>query len=159
MIIRDYKIEDKNEVKDIFSKYWTDDVFLNELEKKLDVYTNKEKEYGTDTYRFYVAEKEGKIVGIAGLRKAPDYLRAYANTENPLELYVVASKFQKMGTGKALGQKIIEEAEKLNFTEILCYSPETHNSSWVFYEKLGFEKGGIIKDEDGYPGMLWKKIV
>jgi len=59
-----------------------------------------------------------------------------------------------------LVSKVIEEIKKLNFTEIACYSPETHNSSWKFYEKLGFIRHGIIKDpDDGYPGMLWRKLI
>lgn len=75
-------------------------------------------------------------------------------------MYVIASKLQNEGIGSMLVQKVIEEAKSLHFTEIECYSPETHSSSWKFYEKLGFTKHGIIKDpDDGYPGMLWKKVI
>lgn len=155
--IRSYKKKDEKQVKCIFAQYWADDVFLNELSEKLDI-SGKAKS-NTDTYRFYVAENNGEIVGIAGLRKAPDHLSVYADTGNPVELYVIASKIKKMGIGEALEQKIIKEAKELGFTEMLCYSPETHSSSWSFYEKLHFKKHGMIVDpDDGYPGMLWKKL-
>jgi N-acetylglutamate synthase-like GNAT family acetyltransferase len=150
MIIREYKKSDKNAVQDIFAKYWTDKEFLYELEQNLD--ENK--------VFFYVAEKNGEVVGIAGIRKAPEYLSAHAKTKKPAELYIVASKIKSEGIGSALVQKIIEEAKILSFTEIECYSPETHSSSWKFYEKLGFKKEGIINNpDDGFPGMLWVKIL
>ena len=150
MNIRDYNENDKDAVQTIFTKYWTDEEFLNELAKNIH----------EGNMHFYVAEKDGEVVGVVGFRESPEYLRAYAETKNPAELYVVASKVQDKGIGSALVQKVIEEAGNLSFTEIECYSPETHNSSWKFYEKLAFTRHGTIKDpDDGYPGMLWRKII
>jgi len=148
MKVRDYDNKDEVEVKNIFTQYWTDNEFLNELAEELKAKVCK----------FYVAEKNGEVVGIAGLREAPTHLRNHADTSEPAELYIIASKYQNQGIGNFIGQKIVGEAKKLGFAEILVYSPETHISSWKFYEKLGFKKHGIIKDpDDGYPGMLWKK--
>jgi len=150
MKIRNYSKNDRSAVQGIFAMYWTDKEFLNELTKNID----------RAGAHFYVAEKEGEVMGIAGLRETPEYLRLHAETENPAELYIVASKLQRGGIGTMLVQKMIEEAKNLSFTEIECYSPETHDNSWKFYEKLGFTKDGIIKDpDDGYPGMLWRKII
>ncbi|PIP73098.1 MAG: hypothetical protein COW88_03020 [Candidatus Lloydbacteria bacterium CG22_combo_CG10-13_8_21_14_all_47_15] len=150
MKARKYNKKDEIEVKNIFSKYWTDNEFLDELAEELD----------SDNCRFYVAEDDNEIVGVAGLREAPTHLRNHADTKKPAELYIIASKYKNKGTGNLLGQKIIEGSKKLKFTEIVCYSPETHDSSWRFYEKLGFTKHGIINDpDDGYPGMLWKKTL
>lgn len=150
MKIRNYHKEDKSAVQNIFAQYWTDKEFLNELAENLDKHE----------MHFYVAEKDDEIVGIVGFREAPEYLRLHAETKNPAELYIVASKTQKEGVGSFLVEKMLQEAKNLSFTEIECYSPETHNSSWKFYEQLGFTGGGIIKDpDDGYAGMLWRKIV
>jgi len=150
MKIRNYNKKDKVAVQQIFAKYWTDREFLDELEENLD----------KGDVRFYVAEKDNEIIGVAGLRESPKYLSKYAETENPVELYIIASKLQNKGFGNLLAQKVIEESKKLNFTEIECYSPKTHNSSWKFYKKLGFKKHGIINDpDDGYPGMLWRKVL
>jgi N-acetylglutamate synthase-like GNAT family acetyltransferase len=150
MKIRNYNKKDKTAVQDIFAKYWTDKEFLDELEENLD----------NDKVYFYVAEKDNEIVGVAGFREALEHLRVYAETKNPAELYIIASKEKSKGTGNILAQEVIKKAKGLDFTEIECYSPETHNSSWRFYEKLGFTKYGIINDpDDGYPGMLWIKII
>jgi len=147
MIIREFQKSDQKAVAEIIALYWTDNEFINELAEELKAKVCK----------FYVAEKNSKVVGIAGLREAPTHLRNHADTSEPAELYIIASKYQNWGIGNLMGQKIIKKAKKLGFTEILVYSPETHSSSWKFYEKLGFKKHGIIKDpDDGYPGMLWK---
>jgi len=107
-----------------------------------------------------VADKDGEIVGVVGIRKAPDFLKKEADTDKPAELYVIASKIKTEGIGSLLVKKMIEVAKELSFTEIIGYSPETHNSSWRFYESLGFAQGGIVKDpDDSYPGMIWKKII
>jgi len=150
MELRNYSKEDEIEVKDIFKQYWTDNKFLDELSSELD----------SDKCKFYVAEENNEIVGIAGLRQASKHLNNYADTEKPAELYIIASKHKNKGIGNLLGQKIIEEAKNLKYTEIVCYSPETHSDSWRFYENLDFIKHGTINDQDdGYPGMLWKKII
>ncbi len=150
MKFRKYNKKDKIVVQNIFKKYWTDEEFLEEIAENME----------NDNMHFYVTEEDDEVVGVAGLREAPKYLRDYAETKNPAELYIIASKIKNKGFGNKLAQKVIEEAKKLGFTEIECYSPETHNSSWKFYEKLGFTKHGIINDpDDGYPGMLWKKVI
>lgn len=150
MKIRNYNSNDKGAVQNIFTKYWTDEEFLSELSENID----------GGKMHFYVAEKDSEVVGVAGFREAPEYLRLYAETKNPAELYIVASKLKNEGVRSVLVKKVIDEAKNLLFTEIECYSPETHNSSWRFYEKLGFTKHGIIKDpDDGYPGMLWRKVI
>ncbi len=150
MEIRKYDKKDKSEVKNIFTLYWNDEDFLDELIKELDSYY----------CNFYVAQEKDEIVGISGFRKIFNYLSNYIETDKPVELYIIASKYRKRGIGYLLVQKVIEEAKKSNFTEILCYSPETHNSSWRFYEKLKFIKyDTIIEPDDGYPGIIWKKKI
>ncbi len=150
MNFRRYKETDEIYVKDIFRLYWTDPEFLDELASNL----------LSDDYIFYVLEKDNEINGIVGLRKASGHLLAYTDTEKPVELYIIATKHQRKGVGSLLGQRTIKELQRLKWTEIICYSPETHSSSWKFYENLGFSRVGIINDpDDGYPGMLWKKKI
>ena len=100
MKIRDYSKKDKNAIQNIFTKYWTDEEFLSELSKNID----------EGEVHFYVAEKDGEVVGVAGFREAPEFLRLYAETKNPAELYIVASKLHNEGIGSLLVQKVIEEA-------------------------------------------------
>lgn len=148
MEIKTYSKGDKASVGSIFTQYWTDHEFLDELKKELD----------SDKYNFFVAEERGEVIGIAGWGKVSNYLSRYASTKKPVELYIIASKYRGKGIGNVLIKKIIEEAKNSGFTEMLCYSPETHNGSWKFYETLGFIKQGIINNpDDNCPGMLWKK--
>jgi L-amino acid N-acyltransferase YncA len=150
MEIRDYDENNKRAVRDIVALYWTDKEFLNEFTKLIDEHK----------LHLYVAEHGNEIVGVAGFREAPEFLRVHAQTRNPAELYIIASKSQHEGIGSLFVQKVIEESRKLHFTEIECYSPATHEGSWKFYEKLGFAHHGIIKDpDDGYPGVLWRKTI
>jgi N-acetylglutamate synthase-like GNAT family acetyltransferase len=81
MKIRDYSEKDKSAIQNIFTRYWTDEEFLNELTEELN----------GEVCRFYVAEKDDEVVGIAGFRESPEYLRVYAETKNPAELYIVLS--------------------------------------------------------------------
>ncbi len=150
MKVKDYDEKYEKEVKKIFSQHWTDNEFLDELSEEL------EGKKST----FYIAQQDDEVVGIAGLRVAPEHLHVHTGGDKIAELYIIASKYQNKGIGTVLGQKIIEEAKKLGFTEVVVYSPETHSSSWKFYEKVGFTRLGIIKDpDDGYPGMLWQKNI
>lgn len=150
MKFRKYDKRDFIYIEKICSQYWNDKNFLAEISEKLD----------SSSCNFYIVENEEKeILGFGGFRDAPIHLRKNIVTKTPAELYIIASKYKNKGVGSFLCEKIIEEAKKLNYTEMLCYSPETHAASWKFYENLGFVKLGIIKDpEDGFPGMLWQKI-
>lgn len=156
MIIRDFKKGDKEEVEQIFVLYWTDPEFLKKLSNKLEMCIEQTQEYIDKKYRFFVAEEKGEIVGIAGLRKAPDHMKQYATTNNPAEFYVLGVKYKGKGIGEALRLRRIEEAKKLGFTEIVLYSPNSHKDSWTFHDRLGFERVGSAIAPDGEPGMIWR---
>lgn len=159
MLIRDFRKEDKRQVEDIFLMYWTDPAFLKKLSAKLDICIDQTKEYFNEAYRFFVVEDEGEIVGVAGMRKAPDHMKEFAKTANPLEFYVLASKYKGKGIGTALRQKRFEEARKLGFTEAVFYSPNSHSSSWAFHDKMNFERVGKAIAPDGEPGQIWRRAL
>ncbi|MEN9341776.1 MAG: Acetyltransferase domain [Candidatus Parcubacteria bacterium] len=159
MIVRDFQKGDKKAVEQIFALYWTDPEFLKNLSRKLDMCVDQTEEYINKQYRFFVAEEHGDIVGISGLRKAPSYLRRYARTDNPAEFYILASKYRHKGIGTILRLKRIEEARKLGFTEVVCYSPNSHKDSWGFHDQLGFERVGEVIAPDGYPGQVWRLLL
>ncbi|MDP3989339.1 MAG: GNAT family N-acetyltransferase [bacterium] len=149
--------EDHEAVKEILTRYWTDPEFLNELSDNFLNYVHHTKESIDQNYQFYVAEQCDEVVGVAGFRSAPEYLLIYAQTDNPIEFYILASKYTGRGIGEALRLKRIEEARRLGFSEVLLYSPKTHNESWGFHDRLGFERLGEVIDPDGEPGMAWRK--
>jgi L-amino acid N-acyltransferase YncA len=136
--------------------YWTDPVFLEELSHELDLYIENKQSKNSG---FFVAEKDGEIVGIVGFRKLPEYLKPYALTDNPIELYVIAVKHKRMGVGKILKSKLIEEVQKNGSSEILLYSPGSHNESWEFHDIFGFKRVGEITPPEDDAGYLWRKIL
>jgi len=155
MIIREFKKEDKVQVEIIFKMYWNDPVFQKELSAELDVSNNSITE--SDWSRFYVAEENKAIIGVAGFKSAPKYLKKFATTNNPIELYITAVKNKRQGIGEVLRTKRLNDAKKLGFTEALLYSPDTHKDSWAFHDTLGFVRVGTCTAPDGYPGMIWRK--
>lgn len=154
MYIREFQKEDKKAVEEIFSLYWTDPEFLEELSMALDSYTRK-----VGGFSFFVAEKNNEIIGVAGLKKVPDYLNAFALTDNPTELYVIASKYKRRGIGKKLKLQLIEKAQKSDFDEILLFSPKTHDGSWEFHDTFDFERVGEVTPPDDDTGHVWRKIL
>ena len=159
MLIRNFQKEDKNVVEEIFAMYWTDPEFLKKLSHKLEMCVEQTQEYIDNKYSFFVAEEDGEVVGIAGLRSAPDHMRKHTKTDNPGEFYVLASKYKGRGIGTALRQKRLEEAKKLGFTELVLYSPNSHGDSWSFHDGMGFERVGEALAPDGEPGMIWRKLL
>lgn len=155
MNIRRFELQDVRAVESIFSLYWNDPVFLKELSEELNVFLGDDK---NSTNYFLVAEEaDGEIVGAVGYKIAPTYLRDFATTDNPIELYVIASKYQSKGIGLQLKRAIVEVAKKAEYTEMLAFSPESHKESWAFHDTLDFERvGSVTPPEDGVGGV-WRK--
>ncbi|PIR04935.1 MAG: hypothetical protein COV57_01715 [Candidatus Liptonbacteria bacterium CG11_big_fil_rev_8_21_14_0_20_35_14] len=156
MIIREFKETDKKIVKEIFALHFTDPEFIDELLNELETYIQKgsKKDFG-----FFIIEKNNKILGIAGFRCLINYLRPFAETNNPIELYIIAVKYQRKGIGKKLALNIIEKLRDFGFSEILLYSPNSHNESWDFYERIGFNKVKEITPPDDEIGQVWRKAL
>lgn len=149
MIIREFAEKDRKDVEEIFLKYWNDPIFLKELSDAL-----------TDNpSKFYVAKDNNEIIGIVGHKNTPDYLKEFAKTDNPLELYVIASKYKRKGIGKILKSKIIEVAQKNGFSEILLFSPGTHDSSWEFHDTLNFQRIGEVTPPEDEEGYVWSRVL
>ncbi len=156
MNIREFRENDKEVTEEIFALYWTDPEFLKELSDELQFYLKNpfNKDRG-----FFVAEENGEILGIVGFKKLANYLEPYALTNNPVEFYVIAVKNKRQGIGTKLKLKLIEEAQKLGFSEILLFSPNSHKESWGFHDELGFERVGEIIPPDDEIGQVWRKIL
>lgn len=150
MQIIKYNNNYKKEVEDIFKTYFDDPEFLQELDDGLI----------NIKYSFYLILENGEVLGVAGIRGVNNFLSDYVLTSNPAELYIIASKYKGKGVGSKLLNYVIEECNKINYTELICYSPETHDSSWKFYQSNGFIKCGIVNDpDDGCPGMVWRRVL
>jgi len=142
-------------VEEIFALYWTDPEFLTELSNALRSYVKKPYENNG----FFVAEEKGEVLGIAGFKELASYLKPYAQTDSPVELYVIAVKYKRKGIGEKLKLELIESVQGLGFSEILLFSPNSHSESWDFHNKHGFERAGEVTPSDDEIGQVWQKIL
>lgn len=153
--IRKFKKDDVHSIEGIYDLYWHDD-FRIRLSERLNDFVNQKDDSIKQDFQYFVAEKDGEVVGIASTRKLPDHMKMYSTTNNPVELYVVAVKYQNQGIGKILRNKMIDEARSKNCTEILFFSGEKHKDSWSFHDSSGFERVGDFVAPNGEKGHIWR---
>ncbi len=157
-VIRELRKEDIGQVQKIFEMYWTDEGFLEKLKGRMKQFVYNSPELVEQGFKYFVAEENGEIVGIAALRRAPEKMKKYAKTENPAEFYVLASKYKGRRIGTVLRQERIKEARRLGYTEIVFFSPESHKASWKFHDNSGAERVGQVSVDDE-PGCVWSMIL
>jgi L-amino acid N-acyltransferase YncA len=68
-------------------------------------------------------------------------------------------KYKRKGIGRELKSKLIEEIKNNGFSEILLYSPNTHQESWNFHDTLGFDRVGEVTPPEDEAGHVWRKIL
>jgi len=153
--IRELKKEDVEKVQEIFELYWTDEGFLEKLKNRLKQFVENSPEVSKQEFKYFVAEESGEIVGIAAMRKPPEKMMKYTTTDNPVEFYVLASKYKGRGIGTALRTTRIEEARKAGYTEIIFFSPDSHKESWSFHDNSDFKRVGLT-EVDSEPGCVWR---
>jgi N-acetylglutamate synthase-like GNAT family acetyltransferase len=157
--IRTLRKEDKQDVENIFSLYWSGEEFLQRLFQRLQSAIDNSPECTAQSLEYFIAEKEGEVVGVLGLRKSPIHMAEFTVTENAGELYILAAKYKRQGIGKALTMKALERAKECEYTEIVVYSGETHKESWTFYDHLGFERVASATAPNGELGQVWRKVI
>lgn len=138
-IIRDLRQEDTEGIKAIYALYWPDQEFKDRLVHRMEDFLKQTPEMITSNFKYFVAEEEGQIVGVAGMRKAPIHMSQYVMGHHGCELYILAVKHKNRGVGKALVEKVIQAGKEEKQTDLVLYSGETHKDSYGFYEHLGFE--------------------
>lgn len=148
--------KDIESVEKIFDLYWNDD-FRNHLSDKLEKYVKNDSSLKNQKFKFFVAEENGEVVGVAGMRKIPEHMKEYAITSNPVELYVLAVKKQGKGIGSTLTLERIKKAKKKGYTEVLMFSGEKHQDSWKFHDKY-FDRIRSATAPNGESGYIWRKL-
>jgi phosphinothricin acetyltransferase len=96
-----------------------------------------------DRHPVLVAERDGQIVGWASLSKWSDR-PAYAGTAE--SSFYVAVQFRGLGIGRALKERLIEEARKLGLHTILARVAEGNAASLHLNKALGFVPVGIMRE-------------
>lgn len=156
MVTRNFSEKDRVQVELIFNKYWHDSFRLN-LSDKLSQYLNKDQIILDQDFRFSVLENEGEILAVSGMRKAPDHMNKYAQTNNPAEFYVLAVKEKRKGYGKILKNERIKIAKEAGYTEALFFSGNSHKDSWPFHDSYA-ERISEMVAPNGEKGCIWSVL-
>ena len=110
-------------------------VSINEMEKRI--------RETTAEYPWFVAEKEGSILGYAYTNKYRER-SAYRYTAE-LTIYIKNGEEGK-GLGAELMKRVIEETRKKNIHTLISAIAIPNERSVTIHEKFGFEKVGHLKD-------------
>ncbi len=151
MNIRDAKLEDAQQVADVYNYYVqkthhtfeTEPLEAEEMRKRIAEVTEK--------YPFLVAEEDGVIVGYAyatqfKLRQAYEYA-------SEVSIYVRNAAKQK-GIGTQLYMKLFDELSSTDIHAVVAGISLPNDASVRFHERLGFEKVAHFR-EVGYKLGRW----
>lgn len=118
---------------------------------------------GEGSRRYVVAETlGGQVAGVMGLVPPSEELRAYAETERPIEVVnaYVAETQGRRGVGRALLGSLEVMARQQGFTELIVNSgPRYEEKGWKFWTKLFGEPVAEIKNAygEGRDAKVWRK--
>ena len=157
--VREMRKDDIEEIKQIYALYWPEEDFRNRLISRVEDFFKKTSEIIPQEFSYFVADLNSDVVGVAGVRNVPDHMRSFTVTDNPAELYIIATKILQNGIGSTLMNKVIDYAREKKYTELVLYSGETHSQYWSFYDKIGFNRVQESIAPNGEKGMIWTKIL
>ena len=87
-----------------------------------------------------VAEVEGEVAGLAGLRVEP--LLERDRPWGRLTSMVVGSRWRRRGLGESLVRAVEEEARRRGCEGVVLSSGHQRVDAHAFYERLGYEHSG-----------------
>jgi GNAT superfamily N-acetyltransferase len=157
MNIRPLELRDVPQVESIFDLYWSGE-FRKHLSERLQGYAAQDPLIVDQGFKYLVADENGEVVGVAALRRAPEHMRQYAVTSNPVEFYIIAVKDRGRGVGTVLRNARIEEAKRLGYTEALLFSGEDRKDAWPFHDNSEFTRVASATAPNGEPGHIWQMI-
>lgn len=153
--VRELEPKDKGAVEEILDLYWSGD-FRKHLSERLAAFIRRDEDVIEQGFKWYVADERGEVVGVAALRRSPDHMKAFQDTNNSAEFYVSAVRKRGEGVGTALREKRIEEAKRLGYAEAVFFGGESHSDSWDFHDRSGFVRVGAATAPDGERGQVWR---
>ncbi|MFZ2049047.1 MAG: GNAT family N-acetyltransferase [Minisyncoccia bacterium] len=152
--IRELNRGDVEAVKEILSLYWSGELKEHFIKRMLD-FLDKTPESIGQKYKYFVAVDGGEVVGVTVSRNAPPHMRQYTHSDNPVEFYIMASKYKNKGIGTALREKRLIEAKNDGYTEAVLYSADSHKDSWDFHDHSDFNRVAQAKAPNGETGYVW----
>ncbi|MEG1848795.1 MAG: ribosomal protein S18-alanine N-acetyltransferase [Lachnospiraceae bacterium] len=143
IVIRDMKCEDVARVAQIeeetFSMPWCQNAFLEML--------------ANEHAHYLVAEEDGLIVGICGLR---DILG-----EGDVTNVAVISSHRNRGIGYTMLVQLLKTGQRYGVTAVTLEVRQSNVAAIHLYEKLGFKIEGIRKnfysDPQEHAAIMWRR--
>lgn len=118
---------------------------------------------GLNARTYYVAEHEGRVLGVMGTKIPDTRMLKYAQTDNPTEVinaFVAEEHRAGSGVGTALWNRIVSDSQVKGFKEIVVNSgPRYEKTGWPFWDK---KMGARLEPAKNYygPGIdapVWRK--
>jgi L-amino acid N-acyltransferase YncA len=157
MVIRGVQEKDLPGIREIYSLYYTDggdlEHFIGRVQEAIDQ-TALAREWDL---QYFIAERDGQIVGFIGFRKPPQKLLSFVQTDKPVEVYSFFAKTPRSGAGRPLVEYMERYAKNKGYKEIVVYSSDAWHASWPFYDKMGFDRIGRLTHSSGAAGQVWRK--
>ena len=157
--IRNISGDDFKAIEDIFGLYWPNNEFRSHLLERIKSVFNGSPDSVKQGFKYFVAENNSEVVGVIGFRNAPDHMLSFTKTGKSLELYTLAVKNRGDGAGRALVEKMFETAKVLGYTEVVLFNPDSLETSWGFYDHLGFQRIGSAIAPNGEAGHMWQMLL
>lgn len=114
---------------------------------------------------YFVAEEDGNVVGVMGMRTPDGKMVQFATTSKPIELinaFVSSERRRGSGVGRALVTKIEQAAKERGYTEVQLNSgPRYEETGWGFYDAIGYTRIALAHNYYG-PGRhapVWQKLL
>lgn len=122
-----------------FSEPWSERAFLETLQ--------------CDYAHYYVAECEGQVVGICGLRNIAG--------EGEITNVVTDREHRRKGIAEALLQRVLTDGAQMGIEAFTLEVRATNQPAIALYEKFGFESAGVRKNFYSSPKedalIMWKR--
>lgn len=155
-IVRTLEEKDLPEVKTILETWLRDGDVIATNEVDGDMNYMQESLDGSNGRTNFVAQTEdGKIIGVMGYSPTKKELLPFAKTPKPGELvnaYVHKEYRLGKGVGTALMATVENLAQSKDCTEVILESgPRFRSSGHPFYDRMGYERAGMLPDYYG-PG-------
>lgn len=119
---------------------------------------------GNVPMRCLVAEEQGQVLGIMGIKPPTQAMLEYTTTEHPAELVfaLVSAQARHRHIGSSLVSALTDRAVARGCTELVVASGERYKKlGWPFWEKLFGESVGVAEGYGGSGGdaKVWCKVL
>ena len=105
----------------------------------------------------YVAKKDSNIAAFAGVKRESSDRFEHSAIVGP---FYTLPPFRRQGMGGALLSKILEDLRSDNSTKkALLYVNETQKEAISLYQKMGFQKAGLLKKETYIDGKYYDQFI